>query len=310
MSEWLTKKLIFYSKNKMYYRFKILNLFRKVILRFYDPIIRIQIGSKFLFINFSHQLPLYLAQNILYDTALTRILNNVREKDKNIKFIDVGANIGDTVAMVKSSRNNIRFLCVEANSTYAALLKKNYKEDSSVIIEEVFCGDTREVKTIKFDANGSTATVDQNSASGEQVNFFTLDEIMKKHSEFSSIDFIKVDTDGFDYKVLRGATEILKNQQPLVFFELDKSLLLKNREDIMSIFDLFSSNYYDNFILYDNYGFLIGIFDFTELHIVKNIIDYLYNKKMYLDVLMVKNEKLARRIFESEAEAISLLLKD
>lgn len=307
MSEYIIKKLIFYSRYKMKYRFNILNYIRRLLLRYQDPIIKAQVGDKLLYMNFSHQLPIYLVQHILYDTALPRIIKKIGTH-KKLHIIDVGANIGDTTALIKSSNKNVNILCVEGNITYSSLLKKNYFKDNSVFIEESFCSDNSEIKNIILSTNGGTATINLTANINNQVEFFTLDEITKKYPEFFKVDFIKVDTDGFDYKVLRGAIDILKNQQPFVFFELDKSFLSKNDEDIMSIFDLFKKSEYESFILYDNYGYLIGLFDFTQLDIVENIINYMDNKKMYLDVLMVKDINIAKDLLKTESESIKSIL--
>ena len=308
MGELIINKLVFYSKNSMRIRFKILNLIRGMILKFYNPIVKVQIGDKLLYMNFSHQLPLYLVQHILYDKALPRIIKKIEDNSK-LHIVDVGANVGDTTALIKSSNKNVKILCVEGNSAYTSLLNKNYADDDSVIIEETFCSDISETKSISLDTKSGTATIDLNSVSDTQAKFLTLDEIIQKHPEFIEVDLIKVDTDGFDYKVLRGANEILRNKQPFVFFELDKSFLSKNNENIMSIFDIFEKNKYESFLLYDNYGYLIGLFDFTKLDLVEDIINYMDNKKMYLDVLMIKDINIAKELYKSEKESIESILE-
>jgi hypothetical protein len=76
----------------------------------------------------------------------------------------------------------------------------------------------------------------------------------------------------------------------------------------MSIFDLFETVNM-KFYLYDNYGYLVGLFDFSQLSIVEDIINYMYNKKMYLDVLMIKNINIAKDLHESENKSIKSILE-
>ena len=308
MAEWIIAKLVSYGKHNKRYRFQLLIYFRIILLHFYNPIIKVQIGGKSLQMNFSHQLPIYLVKHVLYDTALPRITEKIRTS-KKLNIVDVGANVGDTVALIKSSNDNVRILCVEGNVAYSTLLKNNYQGDDSVFIEETFCSDISEVKNISLDTKNGTATIDLDLDLDNQVDFLTLDEVIKKHKGFTSIDLIKVDTDGFDYKVLRGSTQILKKQQPFVFFELDKYFLLNNNEDIMSIFDIFKNTQYESFILYDNLGYLIGLFTFNQLDIVEDIINYTYSKKMYLDVLMIKDKNIAKDLYESENKSIKSILE-
>ena len=47
MGELIINKLVFYSKNSMRIRFKILNLIRGMILKFYNPIVKVQIIYEF-----------------------------------------------------------------------------------------------------------------------------------------------------------------------------------------------------------------------------------------------------------------------
>ena len=77
----------------------------------------------------------------------------------------------------------------------------------------------------------------------------------------------------------------------------------------MSIFDIFEKNKYESFLLYDNYGYLIGLFDFTKLDLVEDIINYMDNKKMYLDVLMIKDINIAKELYKSEKESIESILE-
>jgi FkbM family methyltransferase len=185
--------------------------------------------------NLSHQLPLYLVQHILYDTAIPRIINTIKNNEK-LFIVDVGANIGDTSALILNANPNVSILCVEGNPLFINLLKCNYKDDNRVTIEESFCSDILEENEISLDTKRGTATINSDSKNTTNFSFLTLDDIISKHNEFSKVDFIKIDTDGFDYKVLRGAISTIKQNIPLVFFELDKSLLIKNHEEIMSIF--------------------------------------------------------------------------
>lgn len=49
------------------------------------------------------------------------------------------------------------------------------------------------------------------------MRFFTLDSIVTIYHFEPNL--IKIDTDGFDFKVLRGAQRTLKEYAPVIFFE-------------------------------------------------------------------------------------------
>jgi FkbM family methyltransferase len=54
------------------------------------------------------------------------------------------------------------------------------------------------------------------------VNFSTLDTFLK-HNPVERIDFLKIDTDGFETQILRGAGETLLKYRPLIIIESDGS---------------------------------------------------------------------------------------
>jgi FkbM family methyltransferase len=257
--------------------------------------------------NLSHQLPIYLAEHKLYDTAIPRIISIINSNEK-LFIVDVGANIGDTSALIINANPNVSILCVEGNPLFINLLKLNYQDDNRVTIEESFCSDILEENRISLDTKRGTATINSDTKNTTNFSFLTLDDIIQKHNEFSKIDFIKIDTDGFDYKVLRGSNSTIAQNKPLIFFELDKSFLIKNNEEIMSIFNYFEHHEYQAFLVYDNYGFLIGLFTFEQLHFVENIINYVDYKRMYLDILMVKDYDFAKKIYKTEVESIKSIV--
>ena len=61
--------------------------------------------------------------------------------------------------------------------------------------------------------------VQNNSFEKEEVEIDTLDSSMQKFS-IAKPDFIKIDVEGFEYKVLQGAHETLSKFKPILFIEL------------------------------------------------------------------------------------------
>ncbi len=71
------------------------------------------------------------------------------------------------------------------------------------------------------------------SKSGELVECITIDEFMCSNN-IPRVDFIKVDAEGHDVEVLKGANETLDQHSPIVMFEALGSLELKS---IISLLD-------------------------------------------------------------------------
>jgi FkbM family methyltransferase len=275
---------------------KIIAYVKQLISKIYDPEVRCYIEGKQLHMNFSHMLPIYKKLFPLYDTAIIRIMNYLRAKCDNkeheLNVIDVGANIGDTAAHILASENsNVNVICVEGNEKFIYFLKKNYANNNQVHIIEVFLADYEQKSDIKVITKAGTASLlslHENEKSNTYSNLITLDNAILTDDRYKNIkiDFVKVDTDGYDYKVLRGAKQILAKYHPLVLFELDPFFLKNHDEIYMSIFKYFKKLSYKSIILYDNFGYPIGLFDFGDLSTVGSIMNYMYAKNMYLDVLV------------------------
>ncbi|MBN3751647.1 FkbM family methyltransferase [Paraburkholderia sp. Tr-20389] len=55
----------------------------------------------------------------------------------------------------------------------------------------------------------------------EKVNVFTLDHYLEEY-DFRRVDFIKIDAEGYEKNVLRGAGKTIKEHRPILFIENNK----------------------------------------------------------------------------------------
>lgn len=284
---------------------------RKVVLLFIDPVIKVKVSKKHIYMRLSHMLPSYRERFVLYDTSIARIVKYISDiKLDIVNVVDVGANVGDTAAIILSEVEGMHIVCIEGNDEYLPLLHKNFDSLESVIIEDVFCGDytNNEETGIGVVTKNGTASLVKNSDSSRRIKFKTVDKIVDEHFEGKSVDLLKVDTDGFDYKVIRGAIETIKKDKPYVLFELDKHFLMMNNDEPMSIFELFESCSYSSFIAYDNFGYIIGQFEIGDKDCVEKLIDYFFSKRLYMDILMIADRSMVDTIYYNEEKAIHSLV--
>ena len=92
------------------------------------------------------------------------------------------------------------------------------------------------------------------SGDGLPVYLRTLDALLLEHPHFQAARFLKVDTDGFDLRVLRGAGDLLARARPVVFFEYDPQLLARSSDDPLSIFPWLRSLGYERLTVFTNIG--------------------------------------------------------
>ena len=84
------------------------------------------------------------------------------------------------------------------------------------------------------------------------VLFRRLDYIVKEENFVPNV--LKIDTDGFDFKVLRGCSYILQSCRPVIFFEWWSIRLKELGEDPIGIFHYLSGLGYKRALFFDNYG--------------------------------------------------------
>ena len=87
-------------------KFKIFDKVFKIFVR-YDPLVTSDIAGYSLTIPFSHRLPFILKKQPYYSSNLARISKYVKTKYSDLTMIDVGANIGDSVAIIKIGRAHV-----------------------------------------------------------------------------------------------------------------------------------------------------------------------------------------------------------
>jgi FkbM family methyltransferase len=262
---------------------------RKGILKFYDPVVKIQIQQKVLYMNLSHQLPLHMAANPCYDTALPRICVFLKETLGYLNLIDVGANIGDTTSLV-SQKVRGNFLCIEADENYFSLLQKNIKaiqNSEKLVCVRVLCGESSGDSHISFVRSKGSGHVCSEPTINDKIRVrqSSIDDLIEEHTDFQQCNIMKVDTDGYDYRVIRGSDTLLKKAHPALFFELSPEYLFNAGETPMSIFDYLSERGYGAAVWYDNFGIPIAKVNFSDREYMSQLINYATNKRSYFDLL-------------------------
>lgn len=142
--------------------------------------------------------------------------------------IDVGANVGvHTLAMARTVGEG-RVVACEPSPTVVRRLRANValNELANVTIEEVAVGDEPGHVTLTLPApeesNQGTArvTIDPPSPESVTVSAVTVDGVVES-AALDRVDLIKIDVEGLDAAVLRGASATLARWRPLLVFEYD-----------------------------------------------------------------------------------------
>lgn len=290
MVNYIYAKTLNSPSNKIFNRLflKLMYHIRVLVIKQFDPLVEIKIGNINLTIPLSHDLPIYFKIYPYYSSNLGRLAKYVQEKYTNLTFIDIGANIGDSVALLRKD-TLFPILCIEGNKDFSQLLFKNTDSLPSVWIEEVYVGSKTE--HINAEAYKKYGTAYLTNATNT-IHVKTLPDILYNQPIFLKSKMIKIDTDGFDCLILRGASNFLQEAKPIIFFEYDPLLLACQNDDGFSIFSYLKSINYQNLLIYNNYGEYMISLEVSNLKLLEEIHNYfLYtNKSSYCDICIFHSE--------------------
>lgn len=254
-------------------------LIRQLILKFHDPVIRYRIGGSRLFFPLSSNLPFISHRHPHYAANVGRIAREVQKKYPCLTLIDVGAFIGDTVAMLRQQAQ-FPILCIEGNKKIFHLLEKNIS-----LFSDVECVNT--FLNRQSPQAGSRYWQPVESSIG-------LYDILKKYPRYARSKMVKVDTDGYDGIILRKASAFLSSVKPILFFEYDPDLLARQGESADSLWAMLNKIGYRLALFYEHTGTYILSANLDQTRLLEELHRWLsgYGGHRYFDVCLFAGEDL------------------
>lgn len=259
---------------------------RNILIRQGDPSIHMKVEHVNLLMNLSHQLPLLRALHPLYDTALPRIAKAILEQEKYVKVIDIGANIGDTTSSISQAVTG-SFLCIEGDPHYFSILQENVKYlNAHVVCVNALCGQSDCQVQGHLKTEHGTGHFLPGADKGT-VQLMSINTILENNIYFKDANLFKVDTDGFDTCILRGAQKLLTDIGPTVFFEYVPALIARHGEEPLAIFSYLSNLGYRFGLFYSNLGFPLKIIDICNQRKLEEMVSHIDKGAIgYYDILL------------------------
>lgn len=285
------------------------SIIRKLLIKYFnDPSCVMTVHGHSLEMPLSHALPEYLACHRFYDRLPERLSEHLHQKHKALRCIDVGANIGDTIAAMYGDSND-SFMAIEPSETFLRYLNLNWGKSVNVDIRSVICSSVSGIGNYEAKEGRGTASIRQ-VASGDKKESISLDSLMTSGVFAEGVDILKIDTDGYDHEVLAGAAQLLKRWHPAVLYECDEACNEKYVEECISTLTLLQGCGYQHFLLYDNFGNLMGMNSMNDLACFRNLLFFqLTGCTMYFDILTMQEKDLIS-FFESEIHFYVDSMKD
>ena len=167
-----------------------------------------------------HRLP----AGVVTGQDLARDLSLVMGQKPNPCCIDVGANDGGTIDLLHRCLNSPQIFAFEPNPTIFAALQSKHGQTSGVRLIHAGLGDTVGTLTLQLFANhtlnsflplsqnGRTRLDASEAPQSATVPVLRLDDFAAGE-KLEAIELLKVDTQGFELHVLRGAENLFAQQR-------------------------------------------------------------------------------------------------
>jgi FkbM family methyltransferase len=182
--------------------------------------------------------------------------DTLNEEERLYKFLDLedkiiieaGAHIGIYTMFFAMKANKGKVLAFEPNPINFNLLKKNIKANRIKNVTIQNTGLSNERKKLYFcskrhnTSKGTFKKEKQQIMKEENVPLIfkeilvtTIDDIVDTYS-LQNVDFIKIDTEGFEPPVIEGSATIIKKFKPLIYFEIHGLTSQQKKNDFKKIF--------------------------------------------------------------------------
>ena len=208
------------------------NCYSEIVVKYLFSRTIQQIASLIYFLLYSSKLirlnlvdTIYIKLYLLYKSKIESFdLEFLKNYLKGtITVIDVGSNVGYfTISIAKYLDNTSKILSIEPSEQNIIRMKKVLKHRTIVQkIEIVKAGasDSNNVGYLKIDQkNPSNNQISSAKEGCIEIKLLTLDSIC---SGIGDIGLVKIDVQGYELKVLQGATKLIAEQLPILLIEID-----------------------------------------------------------------------------------------
>lgn len=246
--------------------------------------------------------PLALAAQAIMDSSSPRA---------RLVVIDVGANVGETIAIIEQQCPGVgEYLCIEPDREIAEICRINHRENARVEIRQCFIGEEEGLEVQLEDdgrANPSTRLVNGSTSQkqGGAGHLVKLDSAAASFvNNFGALSLLKIDTEGFDFSVMRSASALITQYKPVIFFEWYPKLLAQQGEQLDAGFKHLGNLGYCHFVFFTSQGDYYCCSTTPEDLLICSLAANLMRDGSveYYDVVAITNASIYKRLVESTVQ--------
>ncbi len=208
-----------------------------------------------------------------------KIVRKMVDQGKKPIIFDVGANIGQSITLYKRYFSDAIIHAFEPSSQTFAILKDKTSKYNNIIYNKTGLG--AEVGEVIFHINefsDVSSILEQTSEmwgsviTSQKIMITTIDQYLGEH-RIPKIDFLKIDVQGYDFEVLKGAKAAMSDGKiTLIQIEITLTELYKNLPAMDQVI---------KYMLDTDYR-LIAFYGFHNKNIVAQWTDCLFIHKSFL----------------------------
>lgn len=227
---------------------------RRYRLRFDDPPVKMQWCQRSIVAPLSHELARYRAFFPFYNTNLGRLASAmVRVSTRPLYAIDVGANIGDTGLLLLDSGISA-VLCIEGSPHFFRYLRANTADETGITIAQSLVAYEGGPLRVVLEESRGTARMKPIDGEGG-LETCTLAEAVAGHGLNRTVHLLKIDTDGYDGRILLHNAPFIETHRPIVFAEADVTFdAAHDSAVIKQTLEMLQGQGYRNFLVFRNTG--------------------------------------------------------
>lgn len=251
-----------------------------------------ELGGREFLMPLDHDLPLWRKAHPNYAKNIGRLCMYIGEKYTGFQMIDIGANVGDTVAVVRE-QSECPILCIEGDPFFFGVLQENLRRGrytDVTAVQALVATNTGEIKGRIVSSSGSAYFIEDGSDSKEATK---LSDLLNTLPQFSNVKLLKIDTDGFDCSILRSELEWLAANKLPLFFEYEPFRFVNHTYDDAQIFRDLAGIGYRYATFYDNSGdYLLSLDIVRDQRVVEDLQVYYLGRQgvSFVDVLLLHEQ--------------------
>jgi len=166
--------------------------------------------------------PLILSDIIMTTEAWEPYVKTIFDTKKNDVIIDVGAHIGTyAIPKAKEVGKGGRVIAVEPHPDNVKILKKNIEINDLTNVDLIpkAANSNNEILDLNLSSDPMLSTIGKNNdGSTIKVQSIKLDSLLMDLS-LEKVDWLKIDAEGYELKVLEGSQSIIEKFSPKIIIE-------------------------------------------------------------------------------------------